>query len=130
MWWVMRDVMSKQSVKMRLFFIIASVVVQADILVAAQADIIFNAADSSSQLMGFGAQIWSGDTRIESILTSLHIKYVRMKFGGSWSPPTDATQARMDAYVVSKEEWYSVYTLEESQKMQSNALVFGIHSST
>jgi hypothetical protein len=85
-----------------IFLISVSLVIQVDILFAEEADILFNTADSSSQLMGFGAQIWSGDTRIESILTSLPLKYVRMKFGGSWAPPTDATQAQMDAYVASQ----------------------------
>jgi len=98
--------MNQRSIKMRLGFMIlfvsVSMFAQTDLLIAVEADISFNAADSSSELMGFGAQIWSGDTRIESILTPLNLKYVRMKFGGSWAPPTDATQAQMDAYVASQ----------------------------
>jgi len=65
-------------------------------------DIEIDANNVSHQFAGFGAQIWSGDTRVESILSSLHMKYVRMKFGGAWTPPTDATQAQMDAYVATK----------------------------
>ncbi len=65
-------------------------------------DIVFDATQTSHQLMGLGAQVWEGDTRVESILTSLNMKYVRMKFGGAWSPPTGATQAQMDAYVASQ----------------------------
>jgi hypothetical protein len=63
-------------------------------------DIEFNVADVSHPFAGFGAQVWSGDTRIESLITSLNLKYVRLKFGGNWNPPTDATQAEMDAYVA------------------------------
>lgn len=65
-------------------------------------DIEFDINDVSHQFAGFGAQIWSGDTRVESLITSLNLKYVRMKFGGDWSPPTDATPAQMDAYVASR----------------------------
>ena len=65
-------------------------------------DIVFDATQTSHQLMGLGVQVWEGDTRVESMLTSLNIKYVRMKFGGAWNPPAGATQAQMDVYVASK----------------------------
>lgn len=70
---------------------------------AAQAvDIQMDVNNVSHTFSGFGTQIWQGDMRVESILTSLRMKYVRMKFGGNWDPPTDATQAQMDAYVASQ----------------------------
>jgi hypothetical protein len=65
-------------------------------------DIIFDAAQVSHVFGGFGAQVWAGDTRIQPMLTSLNLKYVRMKMGGNWSPPVDSTQAAMDTYVASK----------------------------
>jgi hypothetical protein len=65
-------------------------------------DIEFDVNDVSHQFAGFGAQIWPGDTRVESLIASLNMEYVRMKFGGNWNPPTDATQAEMDAYVASQ----------------------------
>lgn len=64
------------------------------------ADIQMDATNLSHPFEGFGAQIWPGDLRVESVLTSLNMKYVRMKFGGNWNPPTDATQAQMDTYVA------------------------------
>ncbi len=69
---------------------------------AQEVDIQMDASDVSHPFAGFGAQIWQGDLRAESVLTSLNMKYVRMKFGGNWNPPTDATQAQMDAYVASQ----------------------------
>lgn len=66
------------------------------------ADIEFDVSDVSHQFDGFGAQIWPGDMRVESVLTSLNMKYVRMKFGGNWNPPTDATRTQMDSYVASQ----------------------------
>lgn len=66
------------------------------------ADLQMDACDVSHPFVGFGAQIWPGDLRIESLLADFNMKYVRMKFGGNWNPPVNATQAQMDAYVAGK----------------------------
>jgi hypothetical protein len=70
--------------------------------IGAVPDVIFDACNVSHTFTGFGAQIWEGDTRITSMFSTLHMKYARMKFGGSWTPPTGGTQAQMDAYVASQ----------------------------
>jgi hypothetical protein len=66
------------------------------------ADIVMNAADVSHPFYGFGAQIWPGDLRVESLTTDLNLKYFRIAPGGCPTPPTDATVAQMDAYVNSQ----------------------------
>ncbi|MFA5292171.1 MAG: hypothetical protein WC496_03960 [Phycisphaerae bacterium] len=64
-----------------------------------KAEIVFDAADVSHPFMGFGAQIWPGDSRIEALSQSLNLKYYRIAPGGCTNPPTDATVVQMDAYV-------------------------------
>ncbi|MGD1041931.1 MAG: hypothetical protein ABR913_02575 [Sedimentisphaerales bacterium] len=87
---------------MKKYIAILLMCVAAGTVKGATPDIVFDAAQTSHQLMGFGAQVWEGDTRVESMLTSLNMKYVRMKFGGAWNPPAGATQTQMDAYVASQ----------------------------
>ncbi|MGD9109304.1 MAG: hypothetical protein PVG93_00055 [Phycisphaerales bacterium] len=65
-------------------------------------DIEFDVNDVSHQFVGFGAQVWPGDMRVGTVFADLHIKYIRMCPGGCSSPPTDATQVQMDAYVDSE----------------------------
>lgn len=62
----------------------------------------FDLNDISHQFAGFGAQIWPGDMRVETVLADLNINYIRMCPGGCSSPPTDATQTQMDTYVDSE----------------------------
>lgn len=69
---------------------------------ALKAEIVFNASDTSHPFYGFGAQIWPGDSRVETLFTNLHLKYLRMCPGGCLNPPTDVNQAQMDAYVNSE----------------------------
>jgi hypothetical protein len=66
------------------------------------ADIEFDVTNVSHQFAGFGAQIWPGDMRVETIFTDLNMKYARMCPDGCSNPPTDATQAQMDTYVDSE----------------------------
>lgn len=66
------------------------------------ADIVFDVCDVSHPFDGFGAQIWPGDSRIESLTTALNLKYYRIAPGGCASPPNDVTTAVMDAYVNSQ----------------------------
>jgi len=66
------------------------------------ADIVMNASDVSHPFYGFGAQVWPGDSRVESLTTGLNLKYFRIAPGGCPTPPTDATVAQMDAYVSSQ----------------------------
>jgi len=66
------------------------------------ADITFDVCDLSHSFDGFGAQIWPGDSRVESLTTALNLKYYRIAPGGCSSPPVDATTAAMDAYVSSQ----------------------------
>jgi hypothetical protein len=67
-----------------------------------KAEIVFNVADLSHSFDGFGAQIWPGDSRIETLSQSLNLKYYRIAPGGCTNPPTDATAAQMDVYVDSQ----------------------------
>ncbi len=69
---------------------------------ALAADITFDVCDVSHSFDGFGAQIWPGDSRIESLTTALNLKYYRIAPGGCTSPPSGATTAAMDAYVSSQ----------------------------
>lgn len=62
-------------------------------------DIEFDVNDVSHQFAGFGAQVWPGDLRVETVFADLNMRYMRMCPGGCSSPPTDATQTQMDAYV-------------------------------
>ncbi|MCE5340981.1 MAG: hypothetical protein LLF92_07625 [Planctomycetaceae bacterium] len=66
------------------------------------ADITFDVCDVSHSFDGFGAQIWPGDSRVESLTTALNLKYYRIAPGGCSSPPVDATTTVMDAYVSSQ----------------------------
>jgi hypothetical protein len=66
------------------------------------ADITFDVCDVSHSFDGFGAQIWPGDSRVESLTTALNLKYYRIAPGGCSSPPVDATTTAMDAYVSSQ----------------------------
>jgi ribosomal protein L31 len=68
---------------------------------ALNADIVFDVCDVSHPFYGFGAQIWPGDIRVESLTKNLNLKYYRISLGGSGSVPTDATTAEMDNYVNS-----------------------------
>ena len=63
------------------------------------ADFTFDAANLSHSFDGFGAQIWPGDSRVESLTNNLNLKYYRIAPGGCTSPPNDVTTAVMDAYV-------------------------------
>lgn len=69
---------------------------------ARAADIEFNVNDVSHSFLGFGAQIWPGDSRIEGLTENLNLKYYRIAPGGCTNPPTDAAQAAMDAYIDSE----------------------------
>ncbi|MEN6309764.1 MAG: hypothetical protein ABFD91_18615 [Anaerohalosphaeraceae bacterium] len=65
-------------------------------------DIEFDVTDVSHPFAGFGAQVWPGDLRVESLFANLNIKYMRMCPDGCSNPPTDATQGQTDAYVSSE----------------------------
>ncbi len=65
-------------------------------------DIVMDVTNVSHPFYGFGAQVWPGDSRVESLTTSLNLKYFRIAPGGCPTPPTDATVAQMDAYVDSQ----------------------------
>ena len=88
-------------------------------------DIQFDVNDVSHPFGGFGVQIWPGDTRVESLITSLNLKYVRMKFGGDWTPPTDATQAQMDTYVASQYDGNTSIRATYAILMQYDVAVIG-----
>ncbi len=66
------------------------------------ADIEFDVNDVSHPFAGFGAQVWPGDMRVESLFADMNMNHMRMCPGGCSSPPTDAPQAQMDAYVSSE----------------------------
>ena len=67
-----------------------------------KAEIVFDVTDISNSFLGFGAQIWPGDMRIEQLFTDLNMKYIRMCSVGCNNPPADATQAQIDTYVDSE----------------------------
>ena len=65
-------------------------------------DIQFDINDISHQFAGFGAQVWPGDMRVETLFADLHMRCLRMCPGGCSNPPTDATPLQMDAYIDSE----------------------------
>ncbi|MBN2211751.1 MAG: hypothetical protein JW709_10195 [Sedimentisphaerales bacterium] len=70
---------------------------------AAVPDYIFDVSATRQTVMGFGAQVWSGDTNVNAMLSNLNCKYVRMEIGPNWNevtdpPPTDSSRASFDAY--------------------------------
>jgi hypothetical protein len=69
---------------------------------ASAADMEFDVTDVSGLFEGFGAQVWPGDMRVETLFADLNIRYMRMCPGGCSNPPIDVTQAQMDAYVSSE----------------------------
>lgn len=61
--------------------------------------------EAGQRVLGFGAQIWSGDTAAEPVLRGLGLRFVRMTVGPNWpnvdaQPPTDATRSEMDRFLT------------------------------
>ncbi len=65
-------------------------------------DIQFDINDVSHPFAGFGAQVWPGDMRVESLFEGLNMHYMRLCPGGCSNPPTDATQMQMNTYIDSE----------------------------
>ena len=68
------------------------------------ADLLFDGNSISHSFDGLGAQIWSGDASIQSLLTILRIQYIRMEATPNWAgiseaPPTDGQRSSFDQYV-------------------------------
>ncbi len=92
---------------------------------AATPDYIFDVSATGQTVMGFGAQIWSGDTNVNSLLSNLNCKYVRMEIGPNWAsvtqpPPTDSSRASFDAYFANNIGSGRVSNLSASWAMTDN----------
>ena len=80
-------------------------VVRVDDIVATTAPTVFDVSDVHRPFLGFGAQLWPGDSSGLQALTVLDFQWVRMNFGPNWDsvtpqPPTTADFQQMLSYVT------------------------------
>jgi hypothetical protein len=66
-------------------------------------DLQFDSDSVSHPFDGMGTQIWSGDSSVQSLLSSLQIRYIRIEAFPNWAsaptPPTDGQRSSFDQYV-------------------------------
>ncbi len=67
---------------------------------AKSADIVIDINNINQPVLGFGAQTWPGDTRLESIITNLGLKFIRVccNHSKTASVPTNGTREEYDNY--------------------------------
>jgi hypothetical protein len=67
------------------------------------ADYLVNVNDTAQPVLGFGAQVWAGNTNGQSVLADLDMDFARMQSGVNWftfptQPPTDTNNSAGDNY--------------------------------
>ncbi len=90
---------------MRLFTGVAVLLLNVlpDAIPVRAADYFINVNDTAQPVLGFGAQVWSGNTIGQSVLADLEMDFARMQSGVNWfnfstQPPTDSNVAAGDNY--------------------------------
>ena len=69
------------------------------------ADVLVNIADQAQPVLGFGAQVWAGESVGQSVLADLNMDFSRMQSGVNWftfgtQPPTDTNTTAGDNYTT------------------------------
>jgi O-glycosyl hydrolase len=70
---------------------------------AQAADFVFDVNNSAQPVLGFGAQVWAGNTTGQSVLADLNMSFARVQSGVNWftfptQPPTDTNSTAGDNF--------------------------------
>ncbi|RME01925.1 MAG: hypothetical protein D6816_11695, partial [Bacteroidetes bacterium] len=74
---------------------------------ALAADIVVGVNNHAQGLLGFGAQVWAGDTVGQSVLTDLNMDFARVQSGVNWF--TFPTQPPIDSDTIAGDNYTDMY---------------------